>query len=110
MASIAEFEGEIIHERLSKGKQQKASRGGYTGGWLPYGYRRGDDGDVVVIAEETKVVRRIFRWVAQGQSIKSIARRLREDKVPTRNGGTWTRSTVRYMLRNPFCAIPQLYH
>jgi hypothetical protein len=104
MASIAQIEGRMMYERLSKGKQQKASQGGYTGGWLPYGYRRGDDDDVVVMPEEAKVVRRIFRWAAQGQSIKSITRRLREDKVPTRNGGTWTRATVRYMLHNPFYA------
>jgi len=104
MASIAQLEGHMMYERLSKGKQQKASRGGYTGGWLPYGYRRGDKGRVEVMPEQAKVVRRIFRWAAQDQSIKSIARRLREDKVPTRNGGTWTRATVRYMLRNLFYA------
>ena len=104
MASIAQFEGRIVYDRLSKGKQQKASRGGYTGGWLPYGYRRGDKGRVKVVPEQAKVVRRIFRWVAKGQSIKSITRRLREGKVPTRNGGMWRRSTVRGMLRNPFYA------
>jgi DNA invertase Pin-like site-specific DNA recombinase len=31
MASLAEFEGRVIYERLSKGKRKKASEGGYTG-------------------------------------------------------------------------------
>jgi len=102
MASIAQIEGRMMYERLSKGKQQKASRGGYTGGWLPYGYRRGDDGDVVVVPEEAKVIKRIFRRAARGESMNSIACRLRETGVPTRNGGTWGHSTIRRILRNPF--------
>lgn len=39
--SLAEFESRVIYERLSKGKRQKASEGGYTGGWVP---RRADTG------------------------------------------------------------------
>jgi DNA invertase Pin-like site-specific DNA recombinase len=35
MASLAEFEGRVIYERLSKGKRRKATEGGYTGSWLP---------------------------------------------------------------------------
>lgn len=31
MASLAEFEGRVIYERLSKGKRRKAAEGGYTG-------------------------------------------------------------------------------
>lgn len=104
MASIAQLEGHMMYERLSKGKQQKASRGGYTGGWLPYGYRRSGKGSVEVVPEEAKIVRRIFRWFIKGESMNSIARRLQDDGVPTRNGGTWGHSTVRRILRNPFYA------
>jgi len=39
MAAVAQFEGRLIYERMSKGKRRKAAEGGYTGGWLPYGYR-----------------------------------------------------------------------
>jgi len=66
MASLAEFEGRVIYERLSKGKRRKASEGGYTGGWLPYGYRRAEDGSVQVMPEEAEVVKRIFDWAAEG--------------------------------------------
>ena len=102
MASLAEFEGRMIYERLSKGKRKKASEGGYTGGWLPYGYRRVDGGTIAVVSEEAAVVERVFRWAADGRSLPFIAKALREEKAPTRNGGTWRPSTIRGMLRNLF--------
>jgi site-specific DNA recombinase len=102
MASLAEFEGRVIYERLSKGKRKKASEGGYTGGWVPYGYRRTDDGTVAVVPEEAAVVERIFRWAAEGRNLPTIAKALRDEKAPTRNGGAWRPSTIRVMLRNRF--------
>jgi site-specific DNA recombinase len=37
-ASVAQFEGKLMYECLSKGKRRKAAEGDYTGGRLPYGY------------------------------------------------------------------------
>jgi site-specific DNA recombinase len=102
MASRAEFEGRVISERLSKGKRKKASEGGYTGGWVPYGYRRTDETTIAVVPDEAVVVKRIFRWAAEGQSLPSIAKTLRDENAPTRNGGAWRPSTIWVMLRNRF--------
>jgi len=102
MASLAEFEGRVIYERLSKGKQRKAAEGGYTGGWLPYGYQRGDDGTIEEVPEEIEVVKRIFAWHAEGKSLAWIARQLQADNIPTKKGGKWRPSTLRGMLNNPF--------
>ena len=102
MASLAEFEGRLIYERLSKGKRKKASEGGYTGGWVPYGYRRTDDGTIAVVPEEAAVVECIFRFAAEGRSLPSIAKALRDEKAPTRNGGAWRPSTIRGILGNHF--------
>ncbi len=102
MASLAEFEGRVIYERLSKGKRQKAAAGGYIGGWLPYGYRNGDGERITVEPEEAKVVERVFRWRAEGRSLRWIAGRLNEDGVKTQKGGSWNPSTLRGMLANRF--------
>ncbi len=102
MASLAEFEGRVIYERLSKGKRKKASEGGYTGGWIPYGYQRAEDGTIAIVPEEAAVVKRIFRWAGGGRSLPWIAARLRDENAPTRNGGQWRPSTIRGMLRNRF--------
>lgn len=97
-----EFEGWVIYERLSNGKRRKAAEGGDTGGWLPYGYQRAEDGGVAVVPDEATVVERIFRLAAEGRSLPWIATRLREEKAATRNGGKWRPSTIQGMLRNRF--------
>lgn len=104
MASLAEFEGRMIHERLDKGRRRKASEGGYTGGWVAYGYRRDEAGRIQAVPGESRVVARIFRWRAGGRSLDWIAARLGTEGIPTRRGGAWRLSTVQGILGNPFYA------
>lgn len=104
MASLAEFEGKVIHERLDKGRRRKASEGGYTGGWIAYGYQRDEAGRIQVVPGESRVVARIFRWRAAGRSLDWIAARLDGERIPTRKGGAWKLSTVQGILGNPFYA------
>lgn len=101
MAAVAQFEGRIIYERMSKGKRRKAAEGGYTGGWLPYGYRL-EAGRVVVVREEARVVDRIFRWRARGLSFDAICKRLNESDTKTKRNGQWRVSTLMGMLANRF--------
>jgi site-specific DNA recombinase len=101
MAAVAQFEGRLIYERMSKGKRRKAAEGGYTGGWLPYGYRL-DDGRAVVVAGEARVVEGVFHWRAKGRSLRWIAGRLNGNGAKTQRNGKWHVSTVRNMLGNRF--------
>ena len=101
MASLAELEGQIMAERLSKGRRRKAAQGGYVGGWLPYGYRYVDD-LVVTVPEEAEVLKRVFEARAAGTAYEEIAWRLTRDGIPTRRGGTWRVSTLRRMVANGF--------
>jgi site-specific DNA recombinase len=101
MASLAQLEGQMTAERLSKGRRRKAARGGYVGGWLPYGYRL-VDGALVVVPEEAEAVKLIFELRAAGVAYQDIAYRLIRDGVPTQLGGTWRISTLRRIVGNPF--------
>jgi DNA invertase Pin-like site-specific DNA recombinase len=101
MASLAQLEGRLIYERMSKGKRRKAAEGGYTGGWLPYGYRL-EGGRAVVVPKEAKVVERVFRWRVEGRTLEAICERLNADSVKTQRNGKWRVSTVRGMLANRF--------
>jgi len=101
MASISQFEGRLIHERLSKGRQEKKAQGGYIGGWVPYGYRRKDSA-LVTVPEEAAVIKRIFQLKAQGDSDNRIAARLNEDGVKSARGKAWSTSSVWGILRNRF--------
>ncbi len=101
IAAVAQWEGRIIYERMSKGKRKKASEGGYIGGWLPYGYRS-ENGCVVVVSEEAEVVTWVFQRRAAGASYRMVAGQLKERNVRTANGGEWQVSTLRGMIRNRF--------
>ncbi|MBV8313869.1 MAG: recombinase family protein [Planctomycetaceae bacterium] len=107
---IAESERAKIMERCRRGKQHAARRGSVNVlSGAPYGYRYvgkhegGGEARYQVIAEEARVVRRIFEWVGQERcSIGEVCRRLRRDGVPTRTGkSAWDRSTVWLILKNP---------
>src|SRR6202051_1282574 len=107
---IAEYERAKIMERCRRGKQHAAPRGSVnvlSGG--PYGYRyvgkHEGDGEAryQVVAEEARVVRKIFEWVGQERcSIGEGCRRLRREGIPSRTGKpAWDRSVVWATLRNP---------
>src|SRR6202044_917197 len=46
-AAFAEAERDRIRERIGQSKADQKARGRYLGGILPFGFRRGDAGDLV---------------------------------------------------------------
>jgi site-specific DNA recombinase len=107
---IAEYERAKILERCRRGKQHAARRGSVNVlSGAPYGYRYvgkhegGGEARYQVVAEEARVVRKIFEWVGQERcSIGEVCRRLRREDVPTRTGkSAWDRSVVWLILKNP---------
>ena len=98
--------------------EAKQRSGKYTNWNYPYGYKAGtDDMRTAIIDEEAaKTVRRIFELRAEGNSARTIAKILTDDKIPnpatyfTRlDGGKWNRpckpywwaQTVTEILKNP---------
>src|SRR4051794_22490034 len=107
---IAEYERTKILERCRRGKQHAARRGSVSVlSGAPYGYRYvgkhegGGEARYQVIAEEARVVRKIFEWVGQERcSIGEVCRRLRREGIPSRTGKpSWDRSVVWATLKNP---------
>src|SRR5262245_29002402 len=107
---IAEYERAKIMERCRRGKQHAARRGAVNVlSGAPYGYRyigkHDGDGEArsQVVAEEARVVRKIFEWVGRERcSIGEVCRRLQRDGVRTRTGkSAWDRSVVWLILMNP---------
>jgi DNA invertase Pin-like site-specific DNA recombinase len=93
-------------ERVKRGKREKARQGKVTGGAAPYGYHNPPAGDPLrgtlqVVAEEAAVVRRIFRWAADGVGQRAIAARLNAEGVPSSRGGRWCKTAVVRVLGNP---------
>ncbi len=98
---IAQLESEQIGERVYMGMAQKHKQGkGLLGFRRPYGYRYAE-GKLLVDWKEAKVVQRIFREFCEGSSFQAIASGLNEDGVPSHRNRQWSKSGLRYMLRNP---------
>jgi DNA invertase Pin-like site-specific DNA recombinase len=99
LAVFAQFERKVISERTRAVFKYKKSRGEHTGGsYTPFGYRaRGRM--LVKDDEEQRVIKRIRSWHRRGMSLRFIARRLEDQGVCRRAGGsTWCATSVRRVL------------
>src|SRR5262249_30049214 len=86
---------------------ENASRGCFTGGTPPLGYRPREfqDGRATRRRLEidpywSKVVVRIFQDAINGLGAKTIAARLNDAGLRTRRNQLWTKNTILYTLRN----------
>src|SRR5205085_8651225 len=82
LAGMAEFERELIAERLTAGRAARARQGKYVGGHVAYGYRVTPAG-WTINEREASVVREIHARRLAGESYWAICRSLDERGVPT---------------------------
>ena len=98
LASYAQEESRSVSENMKWRIKKNFEEGmPWNGGML--GYRIGD-GQYVVIAEESDVVKRIYAEFLEGKGTNTIAKGLNEDKIPTRFGERWHPSVIAKILRN----------
>lgn len=96
---VAEIERNNITARTSSGRRIKASRGGYSGGRIPTGYKV-QNGNLVIVEEEAELVRLIFSLKKSGYSMLKTAEYLNENGYRTKNGGIFYASSVKGILEN----------
>lgn len=108
---IIEWMDEYYSVRLSgeviRGMTEKAKRGGYQAR-PPLGYRIAERGKPpVIVEEEAKIVRIIFRKYAdEGMNLFDIARYLNVCGFKTSHGKDFERRAVEYILENPtYCGM-----
>lgn len=102
MAAFAEFERNLISERTATAMQHmKGQRRVYAR--VPLGYVADGD-DLVRHNDEMLVVRRIRDLRTFGQTYAAIAAAFNAEKVPTKRGGRWYPSTIRYIEQNDLYA------
>jgi site-specific DNA recombinase len=102
---FAELEKARIKDRTMNGRKEKLQAGFFPSGRALYGYvrlgkKQEKKGELVVIAEQAKVVRGIFKKADEGVKLLDIARQLTEDAVPTMTGRPWAKPVLSAMLRN----------
>jgi len=66
-----------------------------------YGFETTSAGEMVIVSDEAKIVRRVFGKYLEGKNVRQIAAWLTEKRVPTFKGGNvWSQTSVRNILRN----------
>lgn len=96
---VAKMERENINKRTSAGRAVKSSKGGYSGGRAPMGYKI-ENGSLVIDENEAKVVRFIFDKKESGETMLGTMRALNEAGYKTRNGKEFVISTVQSIWNN----------
>ena len=102
---FAQLERETIAERVRDNYYQRVRRGAWPGGPAPYGFSvRKEKGAPARLVPDARLsaVAEIFRlYLAPGQSLGSVARRLNKDGVPAPRGAAWDSVSVARLLRQP---------
>ena len=99
MLFVAEQERKNITKRTSGGRMVKASRGGYSGGRPPFGYKS-VNGNLIIIPEEAETVRQIFEMKDGGETYKTICDRLNDAGKKNKSGTQFAISTLQVILGN----------
>jgi site-specific DNA recombinase len=100
LASVAEFESDMIGERVASVTAARAEQG-KAHGRPRYGYRSGEDGWELVPALAQVVVRVFTEYAEDGLSQREIARRLNGEGQRRPDGGPWTQTNVGKVLASP---------
>lgn len=99
LASFAQEESRSVSENC-KWRIRKQFESGETANWrFMYGYRI-RKGKIDIQPEEAAVVRWVFESYLDGVGIARISRIMRESKIPSHRGGTWSPKRVLDMLKN----------
>jgi len=94
LAAAAEMERGMINSRCQAGREARRAEGKRIG-QVPFGFTLGDDNKLIRSRREQYAIAHIRQAHSAGQSFAEIARYLNERQVPTKNGRTWARATVR---------------
>lgn len=99
MLLVARLERDRHVETWDISTRNSIGRGVHT--VVPYGYRRanGKGSPLVEHEAEAIVVRRIFDERDRGFGVAAIADALNADGIPAPRGGSWTRQTVRAIIK-----------
>ncbi len=109
LGSFAEFEREMIADRMRRGKRHKVEvRKQFVGCTPPYGYlyvgtneHRPNHVGLDIVPEQAAIVRQIYQWALEGVALRRIADRLDAAGIssPKRAKG-WSGTTVHRIVRS----------
>lgn len=99
LLSFAQFEREVIGERIRDKVAASRKRGMWMGGWAPFGYDV-KDRKLVINDDEAALVRSMFKRFVTGRSATNLARELAKQNVRNRYGKLIDKGYLYKMLNN----------
>lgn len=96
MATVSQWEREVIGERTSAALQHKIAQGQHVGS-PALGFRM-TGGQLEAEQNEQAIVARILGLRAKNMTLQGIADLLNDESIPTKRGGKWHPSTVSNIL------------
>ena len=99
MLTFAQFERELASERTKDKMLERAKKGMWNGGLVPYGYKR-ESKKLVINPKEAEVVRLMYEiYVTTGSLFKTYDE-LKKEEIKDRQGKSFTKGVIHYILRN----------
>ena len=102
LGSFAEFEREMITERLDGGRRTRARQGKKASGGIPFGYIRTSAGTVEPDPATGETVEHIFKTYLKAGSLGKLKNDLDAAGIFNERGKPFTRQALAYMLKNNF--------
>ena len=99
LLSFAQFEREVIGERIRDKFAASRRKGMWMGGHVPMGYAV-KDRKLVIVEAEADIVRSIFRRFAKGGSGTKLVRELATENVRNRYGKLIDKGAIYKLLNN----------
>jgi len=99
LVTFAQYEREIIAERIRDKFAASKKKGMWMGGAVPLGYRV-ENRKLLVVPEEAEVVKRIYSRFLTTQSPKRVAQELNSYGLTTKTGKPWSKGNLYHILRN----------
>ena len=100
MGAFAQAESESISANVRWGKRQ-AMKEGRVSVTAIYGYRKDENGQLVIEEEEAEIVRQIFTRYLSGDTVRKIREDLEKNQIAAPRGNEgWSVSAIQKMLKN----------
>lgn len=100
LASVAEFEREIIGERARMGLHALAKKHLWPNHHPPLGYNKASDGRLIANPEEVTLVKRIFTRYLETKSMPQVAYELNQLRIFTKKMKRWNARSIHNILTN----------
>ena len=105
LLDFAQFEREMTADRTRDKMFQRAQKGLWNGGNVPFGYAV-ENKKLIINSKEADHVRFMFHRFAEVPSLSALRDELHRRDWDKRSGKPWSKTEIDYILRNPiYCGL-----